>query len=127
MISYYRRFIQGYACLAHLLHALTRKDAKFDWNDDCLVTFDALKERLCSAPILAYPSFTFPYILETDARGRGLGAVLSQQHDNGHVHQIAFASRSLNKAEQITVYQSLKLWLLCGRFLISKLICMDRV
>jgi len=44
MSSYYWRFIQGYACLAHPLCALTRKDAKFEWNDDFQVAFDALKE-----------------------------------------------------------------------------------
>ena len=100
MSSYYRRFIRGYAGIAHPLHAFTKKNTLFQWSDDCQAAFDTLKLRLCST-ILAYPSSNLPYILETDASGRGLGAVLSQRHkDDGQVHQIAFASRSLNNAER---------------------------
>ena len=76
--SYYRRFIQGYASIARPLHSLTRKDILFKWDRECRTAFEELKDRLSSAPILAYPSFDRPYILETDASGRGIGAVLSQ-------------------------------------------------
>ena len=56
---------------------------------------------MVSAPVLAYPQFSspHPFILETDASTKGLGAVLAQQ-DDGKVHPIAFASRSLTCAEQ---------------------------
>ena len=86
---YYRRFIQGYASVAHPLHSLTRKDTSFKWDRECQAAFEELEDmyRLSSAPILAYPSFDRPYTLETDASGKGIGAVLSQRQDkDGQVH-----------------------------------------
>ena len=64
--------------------------------------FNKLKQLLVSAPVLAYPRFQsgYPFIVETDASTSGLGAVLAQQQDDGNVHPIAFASRSLSKHEQ---------------------------
>ena len=58
-----------------------------------------LKEKLTSAPVLSYPLFDRPFILETDASGEGLGAVLCQIQDDSLSHPIAYASRSLSKAE----------------------------
>ena len=70
----------------------------FNWSSECEESFNTLKQKLTQAPILAYPSFhrnASPFVLETDASAVGLGAVLEQ---DGHV--IAYASRSLNRAEQ---------------------------
>src|SRR5581483_7965791 len=61
--------------------------------------FDFLKERMCKAPILIHPNFDKPFILYTDASGTRLGAVLSQIGDDKKEHVIAYASRSLTKAE----------------------------
>ena len=65
-------------------------------------SFVELKNRLTSAPVLAYPRFdvNVPFILETDASAQGLGAVLSQTQSDGKVHPIAYASRSLNVHEK---------------------------
>ena len=52
--SYYRRFIPGYAKIAHPLHCLTHKDTEFVWTADCTSAFDMLKQRLITAPVLAY-------------------------------------------------------------------------
>ena len=99
--SYYRRFICGYASIAHPLHALTRTDVPYKWESKCQAAFEELKNKLGSAPILVYPSFDRPFILETDASGQGIGAVLSQrQSEDNQIHPIAFASRSLNAAER---------------------------
>ena len=54
--------------------------------------FDALKEALCTAPVLGYPNFTREFILETNASLKGLGVVLSQQHKDESIHVIAYAS-----------------------------------
>ena len=61
---------------------------------------------LIQAPVLTYPDFNQPFIIYTDALGIGLGAVLSQQGNDGREHVIAYASRSLNQAEKITSLQT---------------------
>ena len=50
----------------------------FEWTIDHQEAFDALKEALCTAPVLSYPNFTREFILETDASLKGLGTILSQ-------------------------------------------------
>ena len=68
---------------------------EFVWSKECQEGFDALKHALTTAPVLAYPDYTQPFILETDASLKGLGAVLSQKGKDGEVRVIAYASRSL--------------------------------
>ena len=65
---------------------------------DC---FDTLRVRLVSAPILAFPDFSKQFIVDTDASEDGIGGVLSQLHEDGTEHVIAYASRSLTKAERM--------------------------
>ena len=62
--------------------------------------FDQLRRRLTSAPVLAFPDYTNPFLLDTDASDTGLGAVLSQADEQGREHVIAYASRTLSKAER---------------------------
>jgi len=100
MSSYYRRFIPRFSKVAQPLHALTRKGAEFLWNADCHSAFESLKQRLISSPVLAYPAFTKPFTLETDASIQGLGAVLSQKQEDGKSHPVAYASRALSAPER---------------------------
>ena len=102
LASYYRRFVNSFASIASPLRALTKKNAKFSWTSECQVAFDKLKELLVSAPVLAYPRFGLgiEFILETDASGIGLGAILSQTQDDGELHPIAYASCSLDNSER---------------------------
>ena len=100
LASYYRRFIQGFAAIAHPLHQLTRKDTPFNWTSACQQAFERLKSYLTSAPVLAYPDFSRDFILETDACVLGLGAILSQRQEDGSIHPIAYASRSLSQPEK---------------------------
>ena len=60
-----------------------KKDVRFVWTDECQQAFDELKQRLMSEPILALPQNEGTYVLDTDASDFGLGAVLSQQQDEG--------------------------------------------
>jgi len=98
--SYYRRFIKGFASIAQPLTQLTRKNVSFQWTPDHQEAFDILKQRLTTAPILSYPSFNSPFLLETDASIKGIGAVLSQCQDDNHPHPVAYSSRSLTAAER---------------------------
>ena len=97
--SYYRRFIHQFARTAKPLHELTRKNIVFVWTGRCQAAFTELRKKLTQAPVLAYPCFDNPFILETDASGEGIGAVLSQVQGDGLVHPIAYASRALSSTE----------------------------
>lgn len=115
--SYYRRFIQGFSQIAGLLHDLVNKCSGVKktgtmWTPECDSSFEQLKEKLTSAPILGFADFTQPFILETDASQHGLGALLCQrQGDTKRV--IAYASRRLRQDERNDRnYSSMKLELL---------------
>ncbi len=97
--SYYRRFIPQFAAIAKPLYELTRKDVQLYWSERCQEAFSALKRKLTRAPVLSYPSFDKPFVLETDARGYGIGAVHSQEQYDSHVHPVAYASRALSATE----------------------------
>ena len=99
MIGYYRRFIPRFSKIAAPLHALFKKDAKFEWTMEQENAFQQLKGKLTSKPILQYPDLEKDFILTTDASNQGLGAVLSQG-EIGKDLPIAYASRNLNSAEK---------------------------
>ena len=98
MLSYYRRFIPDCSRIASPLHKLLKKDVKFVWTVDQEHAFERLKDRLPCRHILQYPDFSREFVLTTDASNTGLGAVLSQGRPGKYL-PIAYASRSLNKAE----------------------------
>ena len=102
LASYYRRFVPGFARIPNSLHYLTKKDVPFEWTEECQAAFERLKGLLTAAPILAYPRFGpgVEFVLETDACLKGLGAVLGQTQEDGYVHPIAYASRSLQPHER---------------------------
>ena len=100
LAGYYRRFIPRFATVASPLTALTKKGVRFVWTDLTENAFQVLKSCLSSAPILAYPNFEKPFILQTDASDVGLGAVLTQLDTSGHERVISYASRTLSGREQ---------------------------
>ena len=100
MASYYRQFILGFSKIANPLFALTRKDVPYVWSNGCQQAFDELKDHLTKVLVLVYPDFTKRFILETDASGVGLGAVLSQKQASGDVAPIVYASRTLQSYEK---------------------------
>ena len=84
---------------ARPLHQLTEQGRRFKWSEDCQRAFDSLKMSLITAPVLAYPDPSKPFILDTDASDAGIGAVLSQE-DGGLERVIAYASRARTKQER---------------------------
>jgi hypothetical protein len=94
LVSWYGRFIQNSSQIVSPLTKLLKKGTPWLWTDSCQQSFDDLKCRLVSAPILVCPDFNKPLVLQTDASLSGLGAVLSKQTD-GKGHVIVFVSRSL--------------------------------
>ena len=98
LAGYYRKFIRNFSDIISPISKLLRKGREFIWNDEQQNSFETLKSKLTSAPVLQYPNFNNQFILTTDASGTALGAVLSQG-EIGKDHPIAYASRTLNKAE----------------------------
>ena len=99
LMGYYRKFIPNFAEIAKPLTRLTRKPARFSWNNECENSFQLLKQCLVMAPILAFPRETGIFLLDTDASLYGIGGILSQIQD-GEEKVIAYASRTLNPAQQ---------------------------
>lgn len=98
LCNYYRKFIKDFSMIARPLHDLTKKGRKFEWSEREEGAFRLLKDLLISAPVLAHYDPSLPIELRVDASGYGLGAILLQERDNVK-HPIAYASRSLTKAE----------------------------
>ena len=95
LAGYYRKFVEGFSKIASPLTKLTRKDVKYDWVDACQQSFEELKDRLTSAPVLALPNGKDGFVVYSDASRQGLGYVLMQ---NDRV--IAYSSRQLKKHEE---------------------------
>ena len=131
--SYYRRFVSNFAQKAAPLHRLVAEMSsrargkqaiikEEHWSVQCQNAFKELKRVLTSAPVLAYPDYSKPFVVETDASDKGLGAVLSQKQD-GRLRVIAYASRGLRGSESnMENYSSIKLellalkWAICEKF-----------
>jgi hypothetical protein len=114
LVGYYRRFIEGFSKIANPMTSLLEKGRKFKWDEKCQDSFDQLKKRLISPPVLVMPVLQKGFDIYYDAYGQGLGCVLMRE---GHV--IAYVSRQLRKHElnypthdlELTaVVHALKIW-----------------
>lgn len=113
LTGYYRRFIKGYEVICRPLYNALKKDA-FTWSAEQEEAFKTLKQAMLSPPVFALPDFTQPFILEADASGYAIGAVLMQKGQ-----PIAFFSKSLGPKsaalstydkEAIAILEALKKW-----------------
>ena len=98
LVGYYRRFVKKFSDKAAPLNVLLRKDQAWKWTPECQNAFETLKGEIASRPVSAYPDFSKPFRLYTDASNLGLGAILAQKQD-GKERIICCASRTLNNAE----------------------------
>ncbi|KAA0067821.1 reverse transcriptase [Cucumis melo var. makuwa] len=95
LAGYYRRFVENFSRIATPLTQLTRKAAPFVWSKACEDSFQNLKQKLVSAPVLTVPDGSGSFVIYSDASKKGLGCVLMQQ---GKV--VAYSSRQLKSHEQ---------------------------
>jgi hypothetical protein len=98
LAGYYRKFIADFSAIARPLTNLLKKENEWRWTEQEQASFDLLKFKLTNTPLLQYPDFSKPFILTTDASGYAIGAILSQGK-LGQDKPVAYASRTLNKAE----------------------------
>lgn len=113
LTGYYRRFVKGYGTLCRPLQDLLKKNS-FQWTEEHTTAFNKLKQILTTCPVLALPDFSKPFILETDACGSGIGAVLMQGG-----RPLAYmskclgpkaASQSVYEKEALAILEALKKW-----------------
>ncbi|WVZ55036.1 hypothetical protein U9M48_005754 [Paspalum notatum var. saurae] len=95
LAGYYRRFIEGFAKIARPMSTLLQKDKKFEWTEACERSFQELKKRLTTAPVLVLPDIHRDFVIYCDASRQGLGCVLMQGNK-----VIAYASRQLRTHER---------------------------
>ena len=98
--SYCRSYVYQFATVSKPIHQLAEKDRDFEWNKVCEVAFQAIKNTLCSAPILAFPTETDILLIDCYASNIGQGTVLSQIQ-NGDEKVICFFNRCFSRAERI--------------------------
>lgn len=102
MCSWYRRFIKDFSSLTSPLNDLLKgkkKKQNIEWTPAAEESFTLIKRALVSAPILSQPDFSKPFIIQCDASDTGIGGVITQLLD-GEERVIAYASRSLSRAER---------------------------
>jgi len=99
-MGYYRKFSKSYAQITTLMEKLLKKDVTFYWNEEFQKSLDVLKEKMVTAPILAFPDLKKGFHVHVDASCIALGVLLSQAGEGDLDHLIAFASRKLSKEEK---------------------------
>jgi hypothetical protein len=104
LAGYYRRFIEGFSKIVKPLTTLLEKGKEFKWDEKCQASFEELKKRLTTTPVLIMPDIHKGFDVYCDASRQGLGCVLMQE---GKV--VAYASRHLRKHEQNYLTHDLEL------------------
>jgi hypothetical protein len=113
LTGYYLKFVKNYGKIASPLTALLKKNS-FTWTPVAAQSFQILKMAMCTTPVLALPDFTKTFVLECDASGKGIGAVLMQEG-----RPLAFTSKQLSEInlgksiyekEMLAIFHVVDLW-----------------
>jgi hypothetical protein len=114
LAGYYRWFIKDFSKIAMPMMKVLEKNKAFEWTKECQASFEELKKRLTSSPVLVLSDLTKKFDIYRDASRQGLGCVLMQE-----VQVVCYASRKLRKHEEnypthdlelATVVHALKIW-----------------
>ena len=97
--GFYRRFIMNFSKISQPLTNLLQKDVPFSFSDDCVESFNVLKNALITAPIIQPPDWNLPFEIMCDASDYALGAVLGQRVDK-KLNVIYYASKTLDNAQR---------------------------
>ena len=95
LAGYYRKFVEGFSSIPRPMTQLLKKGRKFEWTPACEASFQELKKRLTTAPVLATPDINKEFVIYCDASGTRLDGVLMQ---DGRV--VAYLSRQLRPHEE---------------------------
>nr|GEZ07788.1 putative reverse transcriptase domain-containing protein [Tanacetum cinerariifolium] len=117
LAGYYQRFIEGFSKIIKPTTKLTQKKVKFEWGNKQEAAFQLLKQKLCSAPILALPEGSEDFIVYCDASNKGLGAVLMQRekaYENSliykektkRIHDSKIKNRVFNVGDRVLLFNS---------------------
>jgi len=117
--NFYRRFIFNYSDIVILLTRLTRKNAPWNFNDDCKIAFNTLKQAFTSAPILTHWVLDAQLVVETNTSDYALAAILSIMTKDNKIHPVAFHSRTfstlelnydIHDKELLAIFEAFKIW-----------------
>jgi len=117
--NFYRRFIFNYSDIVIPLTRLTRKNTPWNFDDDCRIAFNTLKQAFTSTPILTHWVPDTQLVVETDASDYALAAILSIMTKDNEIHPIAFHSRTFSvpelnynvyDKELLAIFEAFKIW-----------------
>nr|KAI8735615.1 CAunnamed protein product [Biomphalaria glabrata] len=100
MVNYYHKWLKNIAQIAKPLYNLLQDKVKFVWDERCTEAFETIKTMIASDNVLIRCDQNLPVRLACDASPYSIGAVLSHVTKSGDERPIAYASRTLNKAEE---------------------------
>ena len=121
LAGHYHHFLKDFALLAHPLYDILGNEVKMGpvtLPPEAQDVARLLKEKIQSAPVLVFPNFDKPFLMETDASKKGFGVVLSQKQDDGCYYPVAFGSRILMPSKQN--YHSSKLEFLALKWSVTE-------
>ena len=117
--NFYRHFIFNYSDIVIPLTRLTRKNTLWNFDDDCRIAFNTLKQAFTSTPILTYWVLDAQLVVETDVSDYTLAAILSIMTKDNEIHPIAFHSRTfstpelnynIHGKELLAIFKAFKIW-----------------
>ena len=100
LTGFFRKWVKDYSKICEPLTRLTKKNAKFKWEDEQKEAWQTIKDKLVESPILAHPDLKRRFTLIIDASNIAAGGILAQKDESGKLHPIAYGSTVLNTSQR---------------------------